>query len=90
MPGQASATPAEPPAWQAVASTYVRCEHDRAIPYAAQEVMSRHADHVVTWPTSHSPFFSRPELVVSLLADLAAQPGPSGPDPGERPREPRA
>jgi pimeloyl-ACP methyl ester carboxylesterase len=84
MPAQAAATPMEPPAWCSVASTYVRCQHDRAIPYGAQQAMSRHADHVLTWPTSHSPFFSRPDLLVSLLIGLAGAPGP-GPDGRGRP-----
>jgi pimeloyl-ACP methyl ester carboxylesterase len=74
MPAQASATPPGPPAWTTIPSTYVRCRDDRAIPLAAQEAMSRHAGAVLTWPTSHSPFFSRPELLVELLGSLAGRP----------------
>jgi len=59
------------PAWRDIPSTYVICEADRAIPPDAQRMMARRAGDVRTWPTSHSPFLSRPELVVDLLTDLA-------------------
>jgi pimeloyl-ACP methyl ester carboxylesterase len=57
-------------AWRDIPSTYVICEDDRALPVWLQRVLSERATNVVTWPTSHSPFLSRPELVVDLLADL--------------------
>ncbi|MCC6438930.1 MAG: alpha/beta hydrolase [Acidimicrobiales bacterium] len=59
-------------AWRDVPSTYVVCERDGAIPPAAQRAMAARARKVRRWDTSHSPFFSRPELVVELLLELAA------------------
>jgi pimeloyl-ACP methyl ester carboxylesterase len=58
------------PAWRDAPSTYVLCTEDAAIAPALQRRMSRHAAHVVEWPTSHSPFFSQPERIVRLLSDL--------------------
>jgi len=43
-------------AWRTVASTYVICTHDRAVDPALQQRLA----------TSHSPFVSRPDLVVGL------------------------
>ena len=60
-----------PPAWQGIPSTYVVCTDDRAVHPDSQRDMARHADDVVVWDTSHSPMLSRPELVATLLADLA-------------------
>jgi pimeloyl-ACP methyl ester carboxylesterase len=59
------------PAWRDVPSTYVVCTDDRAVTPPLQRRMARHATHVVEWPTSHSPFLSRPELVVDLIANRA-------------------
>jgi hypothetical protein len=39
---------------------------------------------VVEWPTGHSPFASRPDLVVDLLIDLAG--GPDDAAALQRPR----
>jgi pimeloyl-ACP methyl ester carboxylesterase len=58
-------------AWRDVPSTYVVCAEDRAIPVWLQHEFAARASNSVVWPTSHSPFFSRPELVVDLLAELA-------------------
>jgi hypothetical protein len=55
-----------------VPSTYVVCSDDRAIPPWIQETFAARATHTVVWPTSHSPFLSQPDLVVDLLATLAA------------------
>jgi hypothetical protein len=65
--------PIEPyrPAWRDITSTYVVCNQDRAIDPAAQRVMAQRATEVHAWDTSHSPFFSRPDLVVDLLSVLA-------------------
>jgi pimeloyl-ACP methyl ester carboxylesterase len=57
--------------WRTIPSTYVVCEHDRALAVWMQEAFSARATDTVVWPTSHSPFVSRPELVVDLLAGLA-------------------
>ena len=44
---------------------------DRAIPPGLQRAFAARIGPVVEWPTSHSPFLSRPELVTALLADQA-------------------
>jgi len=70
------------PAWRDIASTYVVCEQDRAIVPEAQRMMAARATEVRSWDTSHSPFFSRPDLLVGLLTELASAGqtggGPSG------------
>jgi pimeloyl-ACP methyl ester carboxylesterase len=58
-------------AWETIPSTYAVCTEDRAVLPALQRHLAERASHVVEWPTSHSPFFSRPDLVVDLLARLA-------------------
>jgi pimeloyl-ACP methyl ester carboxylesterase len=58
-------------AWETIPSTYAVCTEDRSVLPALQRVLARRATHAVEWPTSHSPFFSRPDLVVGLLAGLA-------------------
>lgn len=64
-------TPATAAAWRDIPTTYALCTADRAIPAALQRSFAVRASEVVEWPTSHSPFFSRPELVTTLLADRA-------------------
>jgi pimeloyl-ACP methyl ester carboxylesterase len=58
-------------AWQDVPSTYVVCTEDRGIAPELQRRMAARAAETVEWPTSHSPFLSRPDLVVDLLARIA-------------------
>jgi pimeloyl-ACP methyl ester carboxylesterase len=58
-------------AWRTVPSTYVVCEHDSAIPPAAQEQMSARATRIRRLATSHSPFLSKPCDVARLIADAA-------------------
>jgi pimeloyl-ACP methyl ester carboxylesterase len=58
-------------AWHDIPSTYVVCTDDRAIPPVVQRALATRATNVVEWPTSHSPFLSRPDLVVDLLAGTA-------------------
>ena len=60
-------------AWRDRPSTYVLCTDDRAILRPLQAQMAEHASERVELPTSHSPFLSRPELVVELLAGVAAR-----------------
>jgi pimeloyl-ACP methyl ester carboxylesterase len=55
-----------------VPSTYVVCADDRAIPPWIQHAFAERATNSIVWPTSHSPFLSQPDLVVELLAGLAA------------------
>jgi pimeloyl-ACP methyl ester carboxylesterase len=58
-------------AWQDRPSTYAVCTEDRALPVLLQRALAARAIDVVDWPTSHSPFFARPDLVASLLAARA-------------------
>ena len=65
-----SETPAEV-AWRTTPSTYVVCSEDRAVPPALQRRLAPRCGSTLEWATSHSPFLSRPQLVVELLAELA-------------------
>ena len=58
-------------AWHDVPSTYVVCTEDRAVGVGLQRVLAQRCTRSIEWPTSHSPFLSRPELVADLLIDLA-------------------
>jgi pimeloyl-ACP methyl ester carboxylesterase len=58
--------------WHDIPATYVICTEDRAVVPAFQRAMATaRATTVVELPTSHSPFFSQPEAVAELLAQLA-------------------
>lgn len=57
--------------WRSVESTYVVCSEDKAIDPGLQRELAVRATHTVTWPTAHSPYLCRPQLVVDLLAGLA-------------------
>ena len=64
----AIATPQTQAAWQSLPSTYLICDEDRAVPPPAQEAMSRtRAQTVRRVPSSHSPFFSRPDDVADVV-----------------------
>ncbi len=58
-------------AWRERPSTFVVCTEDRALAPALQRNLASRCHTTVEWPTSHSPFVSRPELVTELLAALA-------------------
>jgi pimeloyl-ACP methyl ester carboxylesterase len=58
-------------AWRTKPSTYVVCGHDMAVHPDLQRIMARRCSSVIEWPTDHSPFLCRPELVAGLLVDLA-------------------
>jgi pimeloyl-ACP methyl ester carboxylesterase len=60
-------TPQSAPAWKTVPSTYVVCELDRAVPPPAQDAMSARAGTVHRLPSSHSPFFSKPDEVAAIV-----------------------
>jgi pimeloyl-ACP methyl ester carboxylesterase len=62
-------------AWRDVPSTYVLCLDDRTVPPAVQRAHAARTTDVVELDTSHSPFFSRPDLIVDLLAQLARDAG---------------
>ncbi|HMD46684.1 MAG TPA: alpha/beta hydrolase [Acidimicrobiales bacterium] len=63
-----------PAAWRSIPSTYVVCTLDQTIHPQSQRAMAAQATESVEWEASHSPFLSRPDLVVDLLAALAARP----------------
>jgi pimeloyl-ACP methyl ester carboxylesterase len=58
-------------AWRTKPSTYVVCADDMAVHPELQRIMARRCGSAVEWPTDHSPFLCRPDLVAGLLADLA-------------------
>ena len=58
-------------AWHDTPSTYVLCEQDMGVHPDLQAIMAARCTNTVRWPTSHSPFLSRPDLVAELLTDLA-------------------
>lgn len=52
-------------------SSYIICEHDRAVPPEAQEAMANAADHVHRLPCSHSPLLSMPQQRADAIAASA-------------------
>ncbi|MFI7643767.1 alpha/beta fold hydrolase [Nonomuraea sp. NPDC049400] len=51
-------------AWDSLPTTYIVCERDRALPPAVQKAYAaRLKGETIRLPTSHSPFWSRPELL---------------------------
>jgi len=65
------ATPLGAPAWRNKPSTYVVCSEDRAVHPELQRIMAKRCTESVEWPTAHSPFLNRPDLVADLLRELA-------------------
>lgn len=63
-------------AWRERPSTYVVCTEDRALTPELQRNLAARCTSIEEWPTSHSPFFSRPDLVTDLLARLAHEADP--------------
>jgi pimeloyl-ACP methyl ester carboxylesterase len=74
--GQLTAQPAAPfgepvavPAWRSIASTYIVCAQDRAMPAELQRsTFAPRAREVRELNTSHSPFLSQPALLADMLA----------------------
>ena len=58
-------------AWLTKPSTYVVCAHDMGVHPDLQRVMARRCGSFQQWPTGHSPFLCRPDLVAGLLTRLA-------------------
>ena len=58
-------------AWRTKPSTYIVCVDDMAVHPDLQRLMARRCGSVIEWPTDHSPFLCRPDLVATLLAELA-------------------
>ena len=59
-------------AWREKHSTYIVCQEDKAIPPELQYVMAKKADRIIEWQCGHSPFLSKPNLVIDLLLNLAS------------------
>jgi pimeloyl-ACP methyl ester carboxylesterase len=59
-------------AWREKPATYALCTDDRALPVALQASNAARIGNSVEWPTSHSPFLSRPDLVTDLLLELSS------------------
>jgi pimeloyl-ACP methyl ester carboxylesterase len=62
-------------AWRERPSTYVVCSGDLAVHSGLQRVLARRCTTTLEWPTSHSPFASRPEWLTRLLVARANDPG---------------
>ena len=58
-------------AWKTAPAMYVVATQDRIILPSLQRAMAKRATAVLEWETSHSPFWSRPELLADLLERLA-------------------
>ena len=58
-------------AWRSKPSMYAVCTNDLTIHPGLQRIMADRCTSSVTWDSDHSPFLSRPELVVRLLAHEA-------------------
>ncbi|MFE6701878.1 alpha/beta hydrolase [Streptomyces sp. NPDC057718] len=65
-------------AWKDTGSTYVVCALDRAIDPGLQRSMAARCGSVRVWRTGHSPFVSRPGLVVDLVRERIAGPSADG------------
>jgi pimeloyl-ACP methyl ester carboxylesterase len=52
-------------------TTYIICEHDQALPPAAQEQMAAAADHVERLASSHQPMTSMPDQLAAALNRVA-------------------
>jgi pimeloyl-ACP methyl ester carboxylesterase len=60
-------------AWREKPSTYVVCTDDRGLTPALQRSNAARIGNSIDWPTSHSPFLSRPELVADLLVEISSR-----------------
>lgn len=70
-PGHGRGVP-ERVAWLEVPSTYIVCTEDRAVDPLVQQELATRCTMRFRWRTGHSPFLSRPDLVVQLLRDLVS------------------
>ena len=59
-------------AWREKDSTYIVCREDEAIPPELQYAMAKKADKIIEWECGHSPFLSKPALIIDFLFDLAS------------------
>jgi pimeloyl-ACP methyl ester carboxylesterase len=58
-------------AWHDKPATYALCTDDRAVLPDLQRANARRLSSTVEWPSSHSPFVSRPDLVTELIVRRA-------------------
>ncbi|MEE1742032.1 alpha/beta fold hydrolase [Streptomyces sp. BE147] len=65
--------------WRTVPSSYVVCDHDRALEPSRQRELATRAGSVHRLPSSHSPFLSMPRRLATLLGRIA---GPAMTRPG--------
>jgi pimeloyl-ACP methyl ester carboxylesterase len=63
--------------WREVPSTYVVCTEDKTVPPELQQRFAARASRRLEWPSSHSPFLSRPAQVVEMLTGLVDLSGTS-------------
>ena len=56
--------------WHEADSTYVSGDDDHTLPPALVPRFAARCTRSTAWPTSHSPYLSRPDIVVDLLARL--------------------
>jgi pimeloyl-ACP methyl ester carboxylesterase len=67
QPLEALGQPVTRAAWRGKPSRYAICAKDDAVHPALQRLLARRCTDSIVWPTGHSPFLSRPDLVVELL-----------------------
>jgi pimeloyl-ACP methyl ester carboxylesterase len=60
-------------AWREKPATYVVCAEDRAIRPTLQRANAERIGTSIDWPTSHSPFLSRPDLVADLVVEITSR-----------------
>jgi pimeloyl-ACP methyl ester carboxylesterase len=60
-------------AWREKPSTYVVCTDDRGLTPALQRSNAARIGNSIDWPTGHSPFLSRPDLVADLLVEISSR-----------------
>ncbi len=59
-------------AWRTKPATYAACADDLVVHPDLQRILAARCTASTTWPTGHTPFLSRPELVVELLSRVTA------------------
>ena len=57
-------------AWRTIPSTYLVATEDQAVPVPAQRQMAQRCGRKFELVSSHSPFLSHPDYVVSLLSEI--------------------
>ena len=62
-------------AWRTIPSTYVVCTEDRAVGVGFQRALATRTTDTVELTTSHSPFFSQPQVLADVLVALARDAG---------------